>query len=356
MSFIEESVLIHPNETFKIFIARPEANTIRSCLPPVVAAPTLEAVDGKRLRVRWTKPQCEPPVMCYIVHVHCSDTSQWTVFDAVSNCLADGFGMPVQASSTSSESCVIEGLSLDVTYKAAISSKNAAGWSAVSDESKPLINQSHGREMGFQSMREISLMRAVKSKNRKISTQSVSLDVPPVIEAPFLEVVDDTRLRVRWTKPLCDPPVLCYTVHVHCASATEEWTVFDAKTKCLSKDFGMAVRASSTRLESCEIEGLFRHATYKAAISSKNAAGWSTRSSESKSVCILFHVPPVVEAPSLEVVDDTSLRVLWTKPQCKPPVLCYTVHVHRSDSSKWTVFDPNTKRLASDFGMPVQGI
>ena len=41
--------------------------------------------------------------------------------------------MPVQAST---ESCVIEGLSPEIVYHAAISSKNAVGWSAVSSASR----------------------------------------------------------------------------------------------------------------------------------------------------------------------------------------------------------------------------
>ena len=103
---------------------------IEGALPPTPPAPTLEAVDGTSICVKW----CAPPagVTAMTVRIREVGSSDWLLLDGGSGKLVSKGGEAIKPLFLAER---VRGLSAGKSYEATIQHKNGAGWSKRSSVS-----------------------------------------------------------------------------------------------------------------------------------------------------------------------------------------------------------------------------
>jgi hypothetical protein len=147
-------------------------------------------------------------------------------------------------------------------------------------------------------------------KRPSSSSPAVAAAVPPQPQPPQLEVLDNTRIKIRWEAVSCKPSPMSYAVTL--SSWTDDegskstWYV-DRSGNAHEDKKNASVFGASCR--SITVVGLTMGTTYRARVSVKSGESWSAYSDLSEACAIINPEPPA--APMIRVINKTSIRVSW---------------------------------------------
>jgi len=173
---------------------------------------------------------------------------------------------------------------------------------------------------------------------------------PEAPQPPVLEVLDASRIRISWAASICTPPTLNYYV---CIDDGVSQKLLNPSRGTLqnagSNDAAGAVKAGTV---SAVFSSASKSVKYRAGVVVENAADLSDLSSLSNPICI--EDPGAPSKPTLEVIDNSRIRISWTASKCSPPALQYVVMVEEGGSKM--LLNPSTGALhtnPSDSAVPI---
>jgi len=131
---------------------------------------------------------------------------------------------------------------------------------------------------------------------------------PPQPQPPTLEVVDSTRLKIKWEGVSCKPPPTSYAVALTSSldGVKSTWYV-DRSGNAHSDKKNANVFGASCR--SVTVVDLAMGPSYRAQISVKDGEKWSAYSDLCEPCVISNPEPPA--APMLTVLDESSMKISW---------------------------------------------
>jgi len=137
------------------------------------------------------------------------------------------------------------------------------------------------------------------------------MTTPPQPRPPELEVLDNTRIKIKWEAVSCKPSPTNYAVALTSSSGEDNgpkstWYI-DRSGNAHEDKKNANVFGASCR--SITVVDLAMGTTYRAQVSVKNGERWSHYSDLSEP-CVIAHPEPPA-APMMTVINEKSIRVSW---------------------------------------------